>query len=232
MLKKLLTLVLALALLCPALALAEEAAATLTVTGSATVTLEADLAQVVLGVVTKSPTVEEASTANAAALAALIDALKAAGVAEGDMVTEHYSISAQYDYSYGKLDEDQSISGYQVSNLLRVTVHDVAQLGTVVDAGMKAGANECYGITFQSTQASAANDQALQAAVQEGARKAALLAGASGRELGSLLSVKEENDGTYQGVAYAKSVNADGATTILADGLSFTATVTLVYALR
>lgn len=238
MLKKLLLLALALCLALPALALAEAtpttlaAPATLQVTGSAQVTVEADRAQMTLGVVTKAPTVEEASTQNAQTLAAVIEALKAAGVEEGDMVTDNYSVSAQYDYSYGKIDGEQAIAGYQVSNLLRVTVTDVSRLGTLVDVGMKAGANECYGITFQSTHAAEANDQALQAAVAEGARKAKLMAAAAGHDLGELLSL-EENSGSYTGVAYAVAMDAGSrGTTILADGLTFTATVTMTYEMR
>lgn len=235
-------LLLALCLALPTLALAEATPtsleellmtpATLTVTGSAQVTVEADQAQVTLGVVTKAPTVEEASNQNAKALAAVIDALKAAGVAEGDMVTENFSVNAQYDYSYGKIDDDQSVMGYQVSNLLRVTVTDVTRLGALVDAGMKAGANECYGISFQSTKAAEANDQALQAAVAEGARKAQLIAAASGHQLGSLISL-EENGNAHGGVAYAMTMDAaKSSTTILADGLTFTATLTMTYEMR
>lgn len=223
--KKLIVLMLSLCLLLPAFALADD----LTVNGSATVTVPADMAQVVLGVVTKAETVQEATAQNADALAMVIDALKAAGIAEEDMLTENYSVSAQYGYSYGKLDNEQNVTGFQVSNLLRVTVRDVAQVGALVDNAMKHGANECYGITFQSTNSEKAYDQALQAAVTEGARKAALLAKAAGLTLGALEEVTEQG-GSYTGVTYAADAAGKTGTPILAnDGLTYTATVTMKY---
>lgn len=244
MMKKLLVFLLV-ALMAAVPALAEEAAgtpaqtaapaqtpATLTVQGSATVTLEADWAQVTLGVVTLADTVDEASASNAAALQAVVDALTASGIATGDMVTDSYDVSAQYDYQYGKIGDRQTITGYQVSNMLRVSVRQLDQLGSVIDLAMKAGANECYGVSFESTKAAEAGDQALTLAVAEGARKASLTAQASGKTLGRLTEIVEQPE-SYQGVTLTADAVADSAgTTILADGLSFSATVTMTYELN
>ena len=123
--KKLLILLLTLAMLLPVFAQAEHTAApgaTITVSGNATVTLKADYAQVTVGVSTKAPTVEEASQKNTAAIHAVIAALTEAGVLEEDIATSNYSVNAEYDYSSMG---GQRLTGYNVSNQLNVTIRDM-----------------------------------------------------------------------------------------------------------
>ena len=187
------------------------AQATLIVTGTAEVVLAADSAVMSLGVSTQAATVAEAA----------------------DIVTQEYSVSPVYQYTYGKIEKGESISGYQVTNQLTVTVRDVEQIGTVLDAAVSAGANQVYGITFQASQAADARDQALTAAVTEGMRKAKLLAEASGKQLGELVSVQEEPYSTASGVTMKyEAADAAAGTTILADSLTVSAQVTLTYAVK
>lgn len=117
----------------------ERALPLLTVTGEAQVLLAADSAVMNLGVTTKAATVAEASATNATTLDTVINALHDAGVDAADIVTQDYSVSPVYDYQYGKLGDGEAISAYQVSNRLKVTVSNVNELGTVLDAAMKAG---------------------------------------------------------------------------------------------
>lgn len=235
--KKLMCILTMLCLLAMPAALAEGetsiAQATLTVTGTAEVVLAADSAVMSLGVSTQAATVAEANTANAAALDAVINALHNANVDAADIVTQEYSVSPVYQYTYGKIEKGESISGYQVTNQLTVTVRDVEQIGTVLDAAVSAGANQVYGITFQASQAADARDQALTAAVAEGMRKAKLLAKASGKQLGELVSVQEEPYSTASGVTMKyEAADAAAGTTILADSLTVSAQVTLTYAVK
>lgn len=204
----------------------------LTVTGEAQVLLAADSAVMNLGVTTKAATVAEASATNATTLDAVINALHDAGVDAADIVTQDYSVSPVYDYQYGKLGDGEVISAYQVSNQLKVTVSNVNELGTVLDAAMKAGANEAYGITFQSSQTAEAKDKALTAAIAEAARKAEMMAKASGKKLGDLVALTEEPYGTSSGVTLKYESAADMGTTILADSLTVTAQVTAVYTME
>ena len=115
----------------------------------------------------------------ATTLDAVIEALHGIGIAPEDIVTENLSVSPMYDYQYGKLGESQTVIGYQVENRLRVTVRDVNQVGAVMDAGVAAGANEAFGITFLSSNEADAADQALSR--RRGGRPAQ--GGADGRGL-------------------------------------------------
>lgn len=237
MMNKLFSILLALMLLAlPLVSCAEESAAplaTLTVQGSASVTLQPDMAQVSVGVMTQAEAVAEASSANALAMDSVIAALKAAGIAQEDLATENYYVAPQYDYQYTSLGNSQKIIGYQVSNTLRVTVRQLDGLGQVLDAAMSAGANECYGITFLSSHANEATDQAMALAIAEANRKAELMAAAAGMQLVRMTSLKEGST-SYQGVSYNADFLAKGAptTTILSNGLDFHFTVEAVYEIQ
>lgn len=231
--KKLLSLILTLAMLLPVFAQAEHAAApgaTITVSGNATVTLKADYAQVTVGVSTKAPTVEEASQKNTAAIHAVIAALTEAGVLEEDIATSNYSVNAEYDYSSMG---GQRLTGYNVSNQLNVTIRDMEHIGATLDKATAAGANTIYNIQFLSTKADAAMDEATAYAVQDAMRRAQLLADAAGLHLGSIVSITDTVTG-YGGMprTYKSTMDSTAGNSILPDDASVSASVTIVFELK
>ena len=231
--KKLLALILTLMLALPAACLAETAAAdgaTITVTGSAVVTLEADYAQISVGVSTSAKTVDEASKQNAEAIHTVIEALKAAGVQEDDIATSNYSVHAEYDYSSLS---GQKLSGYNVTNQLNVIIRDMEHIGATLDKATAAGANNIYNIQFLSTKADEAQDEATAYAVQDAMRRAKLLAEAAGLQLGSIVSISDSTGG-YAVVtrSYKSTLDAVAGNSILPDDASVSANVTIVFELK
>ena len=231
--KKLLALILTLMLALPGIALAETAAAdgaTITVTGSAVVTLEANYAQVSVGVSTSAKTVDEASKQNAEAIHTVIEALKAAGVKEDDIATSNYSVHAEYDYSSLG---GQKLSGYNVTNQLNVIIRDMAHIGATLDKATAAGANNIYNIQFLSTKADEAQDEATAYAVQDAMRRAKLLAEAAGLQMGNIVSISDSTGG-YAVVtrSYKSTLDAAAGNSILPDDASVSASVTIVFELR
>lgn len=209
----------------PVLALAD---GELTVIGTAAVTLVPDMAELSVGVETRADAVLDAVTGNSEALNAVIEALIAAGVARSDLATRSYYVSANYDY----MTSPAVLTGYSVSNTLTVIVRDIEQIGAVIDAATAAGANQVYGVTFLSSQENEAHDRALAQAIQEGMRKAQLMAIAAGRGLGQLTAI-EENGLMAYGVTVAYDTAGKGSgTAIMPEELSVTASVTLTYELR
>lgn len=231
--KKLLALTLVLLLALPSLACAESFAAandaTLTVTGSASVTLTADYVRVSVGVSTTAATVEEASTLNNTSIHAVIAALKEAGVAEEDIATSNYSVHAEYDYVSGS----QQLAGYNVTNQLSVIIRDMEHIGATLDKATAAGANNIYNIEFLSTQADAAQDEAIGYAVQDAMRRARLLADAAGLSLGGVKSISDST-ASYGIVTrtYASKLDAAVGNSILPDDTSVSASVTIVFELK
>lgn len=240
--KKLLSLVLALLMFSlPALAEEPIAAteivlatdgATITVTGSASVTLKADYARVSVGVSTKAKTVEEATQKNTLTIHSVIAALRQVGVKEEDIVTNSYSVYAEYDYS--SLSSEQRLTGYNVTNQLTVILRDMEHIGATLDKATSAGANNIYNIEFLSTKSAEAQDEATAYAVQDAIRKAHLLADAAGLELGGVVSMQESTGGFYMTArSYdSKLAVAETSNSILPDDASVSASVTMVFELK
>jgi uncharacterized protein YggE len=104
------------------------------VQGGGEVNVRPDLARISLGVQNQARDSTAAAQANANATTRVIEAVKRAGVADRDIQTSNYSIYPQYD-SRPRPDlpgqVEQVLTGYQVSNTVRVTVRRIAEAGRV-----------------------------------------------------------------------------------------------------
>ena len=198
---------------------------TVTAVGTGTVSLVPDMATFTVGITSQDALVATAQAANAEALQAVLDALVSLGVSSDDLQTDNYSVYPVFDYSASS----PALTGYEISNTVTVIVRDAAQLlslPSLLDAAVEAGANNVYGLTFQSSEQAAAYDQALKAAAQDALRKAALMAQAIGREAGNTLSLTETSrtGDSYYGIR-AYSLDSSYAPPIESGMLSVTAEV-------
>lgn len=209
------------------------------VSGSAVVSLAADTASIQIGVNTRKETVREAQQENAALMAAVMKAIKDAGVDEKDIMTSQFNVYSSYEYSVDALGRETRTPYYEVQNNVMVTIHDLTLVGAVLDAAMEAGANTSYGITFSSAQANEAYQKALTRAVEDAMTKAKVLASAAGVELGTLLRINAvQNTAGYTrdyGLSnsydyYAKT--AGTGTTISSGDISVTAEVVLEFGIE
>ena len=159
------------------------------VTGQGKVTGQPDVLKVILGVSVLRPTVDQA-TADAASLAtAVIDALKASGVAEDDIQTTNYSIFPEYDWS----GETQRLLGYRVNNEIQVKIRDLEQAGEIIDAATAAGgdATVVNSLSFSIEDNAELLQMARTAAWNDAEGKASQLAQLAGVELGAAISITE-----------------------------------------
>jgi uncharacterized protein YggE len=147
-----------------------------------------DMASLNLGVVTDARAAAEAMAANAQRMAQVMAALKAAGIAPRDIQTSNLNLNAQYAYDQGQAPR---LTGYQASNQVTVTVHDLARLGAAVDATVSAGATQVNGISFGLNDPTAAENAAREQAVRALAAKADLYARATGYRVSRLVSLSE-----------------------------------------
>ncbi len=177
----------------PALAtLAPDAAPrTVTVSGSATVTTSPDEAIISLGVQTEASSAEDALHENASRMLDVLRALAGLDLKEDDVATTGVSLYPTYNSS------GTSIAGYQASNTISVTFHDLSVIGKAIDAAVEAGANLSSGITFQMSDANRGDEQALAAAVADARSKATAMAAASDAQLGQVVSVAETSSPVY-----------------------------------
>lgn len=157
----------------------------ITVSGSGSVRGTPDRADFSFGVETQGQTSAEALDANSAAVQKVIDALKGAGVANGDIQTQQVTVSPRYG------ENGQKIVGYSATNSVNATIRDLAGAGAVVEAAVAAGANQVYGPTFSISDQTGLYGDALEKALEDARTKATRIAKAAGVGLGSIVSVVE-----------------------------------------
>lgn len=183
-----LTLAVLLAVALPAAA--ETATPTVSVTGEAQMSVAPDLAQIDGGVSTDARTAREASDANNKAMAAILAALKASGIAEADIRTSRLSLFPQS--SPSKVNGPVQITSYRASNSVTVRFRDVTRVAATLDALVAAGANEIGGINFMVSQESKLLDDARVKAIEDARRKAEIYAKAANVRLGAPISISED----------------------------------------
>jgi len=147
-----------------------------------------DMATINLGVTTEAKTAAEAMTANSRQMNQMLAALAKAGIAAKDIQTSNLNLGAQYAYEQN---QPPRLTGYQASNQVSVTVHDLARLGAAVDATVGAGANQVNGISFGLNDPTTAENSARLEAVKALQAKAELYAKATGYRIGRLVSMSE-----------------------------------------
>lgn len=230
--KRMMSLLLVLVLMMSSAALADQ---TITVTGKATVQLEPDMVMITLGVMAANEDVLVAQQEANIAINQVIEALTGEmAIPEEDVATSEYRINEVWEYS--SLRGDSEMTGYSATALLTIFVRDIDLAGAVIDAAMKAGANQLNGVEFMSSDDSAARDQALTLAVQNGMHKAGVIAKAAGIALPAVPDkITEGSTSSYSGVnhmfTYAAETSMDAAagTMLQAGLLNITATVTIEY---
>src|SRR5262249_10120416 len=145
-------------------------------------------AQIRVGATTRSKTVKEAVDTNSTLMAAVIAALKGAGVAEKDIQTARFSIQPIYTPAIAVSSQnpppEPKLAGYNVSNYVNVTVREIGKLGDLLDRAVAAGATNVGDVSFLVSEPSKALDQAREAAIADARRKAEVYAKASGVGLG------------------------------------------------
>jgi uncharacterized protein YggE len=196
------------------------------VNGSGSVRVPPDMASVVVGVDVERPTLAEAQAEATTQATAIIDALKAAGVAEADMRTTTFNVRVvrergrergEEEIEIASSDEEVArggenaqsgdIRGFQVSNAIEVTVRDLDTLGRVLDDAIAAGANEVRNIAFSLADPDAAAAQARTRAMDDAGAKADGLANAAGMTVSRVVSISETYSPRPEAVVFA-SANA------------------------
>lgn len=138
------------------------------VIGMGTVKAIPDTAIVNLGVVTENISLEAARRENAVKTNAVINALTGAGIEKKQISTGAFSIDPIYDFIEGK----QIFRGYRVTNLLTVTIKDIARAGEIIDKATFAGANRVDNISFTLSDQAQYYDMALNLAIENAWHKA------------------------------------------------------------
>ncbi len=163
---------------------------TISVSGSGKVVVVPDLATVNLGVVIERNTAKAARTAAAEAMTKIVAAIRALGIDDKDIATVNVSLQPVYDYPSNQAPK---IRGYQLQNMVTVTVRDLDKLSDVLDNGVQAGATSVNGVSFDVADRTASEAKARDAAVADAKAKAEALASGLGVRIEGVASVSEQS---------------------------------------
>ena len=194
-----------------------------------------DIARANIGVEVRAATPDEANNAASQRMAAVLAALKQAGIADKDLRTHSYSVSFEQEQTPPAEPHAAQPSGprglYRVTNMVEATLRDLSSVGKVLKAANDAGANNVWGVKFEIEDDSALLSRARALAVKDAQRSAAELAQLSGVKLGEVVSVTEGEPNLDEGGPQAYALRATAADVPIERGeIAINYVVQLVYA--
>ena len=163
----------------------------LSVNGSATLQVAPDRAVVRLGVMRQGTTAFNAQDQTNKVVQEILNALGREGITANQIQTSRLTLSPVYSQQRPGSNDPPRIVAYMASNVVTITLDDLAKVGPAIDAGLTAGANQLQGVQFAIKDDLAVREQALRQAVTEAKRKAEAMADALGVRLVEILEVME-----------------------------------------
>lgn len=163
-------------------------AGSIVVSGTGRVAVVPDVADLRLGVSVTRPTVDAARAEAGATMEAILRAVDAAGVPRRDVRTALLSVQPRYDYRDGK---PPTLTGYELANVVEVTVRDLARLGDVVDGTLAAGATSMDSLSFRVDDPAPAEREARILAMAAARARADVLAEAAGLAIDGVTGIVE-----------------------------------------
>jgi uncharacterized protein YggE len=166
-------------------------AAKLTVQGTGQATGTPDVLTVVVQVSASGSSAAVALTTDNTLAGGVVTAFKGGGVVAKDIQTSDLTLQPQYAFPKGI----PTVTGYQVTNSITATLHDIAVSGGIIDAVVGSGGNavQIQSIAFSASNPSLVEARARTAATTQAIAHARALARAAGRSLGPVCSLTDES---------------------------------------
>lgn len=199
---------------------------TLSVSGTGTVRLEPDIADLQLGVVIERTRAREAEEAAAGLMDAIVASLLAADIDRTDIATAWLSLEPVYDSTSGT----SHLVRYRMTNVVALTVRNLDNVGVIVDGAVDAGATTVSGIAFRVNDRGPVEALARQRAVADARSRADALAQAAVVHIIGVVSITE---GTVYGPVTPGEKPGDDSggtpTPVLRGMVELSVTVSIVY---
>ncbi len=163
-----------------------------TVQGEGVARATPDVLRLDVGVEAQGRSVSDALAGTSGAMQAMLDALRARGVAPTDMQTTGLSIRSVHDR------DGRRVVGYAANSSLAVTLRDLDAAGAAIAAAADAGGDACrvHGVRFDVEDDADLRRQAREAAVVDARGRAETYAAAAERALGRVLRISEVGEGS------------------------------------
>ena len=193
---------------------------TVTIIGIGKASATPDIARVTLGVDIVNPKLSATLAEVNQKTSSVIAALKKAGIADKDVRTLEFNVFPQQ--SYGSTGPGP-ITGYRVTNSVRVTVRDLSKVGAMLDTATNAGANTINNLTFTLENDATMQTDARTNAIKDAKAKAEALAKEAGATIGQVLTISEAVTASpfpiFQNASMSAAAPAGGGGAEIAPGL-------------
>src|SRR5437870_10121075 len=163
----------------------------LVVSGNASVMAVPDQAIVRLGIVRQAASAQAAQEQANVAAQEILNAVQKAGVPPNQIQTARLLLTPLYAPRNPDSRDAPRIVAYNATNTISVRLENLSIVGTVIDAGLKAGANQIEGVGFALRNDLPSRQQALKQAVEEARSKAQVMADAAHVGIIEVLEVSE-----------------------------------------
>ena len=216
----------------------------ISVSATGSVSYAPDIARVTFGVRAQSAAATDAAAEVNTRAQSVVKEMRGMGISDADIKTSGYSLDYQQNDNSlgapvstgpmsGEVHRPISLGNYVASESIEVTVA-VAKAGAALDGAIKAGANQTYGLSYDTSQRDRLYRQALSAAVTAARSQAVALAAAAGVQLGAVISISTGGGGPMPSPLQGRLMMAMAAPAPPVQGGTDTieASVNVTYALR
>lgn len=155
--------------------------------------LTPDRATIYVGVQSRAASAAAAARDNAQRQNAVIGAVVALGISRQQISTENYSVNPETRFDQGT--QKSVVTGYVVSNVVRIEIERLDQVAPVIDAALAKGANQINSLDFFASNSDDARHRALADAVGSARGDAEAMARAAGGSIGALLELSTTESG-------------------------------------
>jgi uncharacterized protein len=162
-------------------------------TGEATISVKPDQAVVEIGVVSEGATAAAVAAQNAKQTGEVLAELKDSLGSGQNLKTTSYSVRPNY--RFPKPGAEPTITGYTATNMVEVTLDDLAQTGKVIDFATRSGANVIRNVQYQLKDPGAVRARVLQQAAARAKISAEAIAAGLGIKIARIFSAEEITQG-------------------------------------
>jgi uncharacterized protein len=177
----------------------------ITVVGTGKASAVPDVADWSFGAQSDATSAADALKGASASSRRIVAALRNTGIERADIRTEQVSV-------YPRMSSDgRSVEGYSATASVSAVVREIGRAGEVVDAAVRAGANQVYGPTLRLSDDRAQYRAAVDAAYDDARARAEAIAAKVGVTLGAPVAILEGGAGGPVPLSLRAAAEADVA---------------------
>ncbi len=201
--------------------------ATITVIGHSEQQVQPDTALIDAGVMSNAKDASDAQRANATTVNHIIQLLTKAGIATTDIHTTWYSIEPNLGSS-DKGNQPQ-MNGFQAVTSFQVMIHNLPNVGNIVDILVESGANQINNVQYQISNAQEKKEKAYDAALADAKTQATTIAQSLGLSITGIQSVDTTNQGNLDSMLGLANTNGGHGQNLLPGAENLSTNVSVVY---